>query len=165
MRTVNFSLAILAAFLPACGGSSSNVTSTPVTTLPPMAIIKVLIDPNPIQAVASGDSNLPWDFRFNLQLSDSGGVGFIVSAMQTTVKSALTGATLTTTAQNPFVGIKIAAFGQNTQQFHEGAYRMENFTRQATVTVQITFVDDRGNTSVFNGTVNVLHQNRMVAAQ
>ncbi len=165
MRTANVSLAMLAAFLAACGSSSPTQT-TPPTTLPPQAIINVLIDPNPVQAVASGDSNFPWDFRFNLQVSDSGGVGFVVSAMQTTVRSASSGATLNTTATNPFVGVKIPAFGQATRQFHEGPYRMENFTRQATVTLQMTFVDDGGHTSVFNSTVNVVHaQNPMIVSE
>jgi hypothetical protein len=159
MRKAKVSLAMLAAFVAACG-SSGTTQATPPTTQPPQAIINVLIDPNPIQAVSSGDSNYPWDFRFNLQVSDAGGVGFIVSVMQTTVKSAATGATLNTTASNPFVGVKIPALGQATRQFHEGPYRMENFARQATLTLQMTFVDDGGHTSVFNSTVNVVHAQR-----
>ena len=93
----------------------------------------------------------------NLQLSDSGGVGFIVTSMQTTVTSAISGGVLQTTDQNPFVGVKIAALGQETRQFHNGAYRMENFTKEGKVNFKINFVDDRGNASVYDGTVNVQH--------
>ena len=155
-RAVPLTLSLVAVLgFVACGGGSSSptVASTPA---PAKAVIKVLVDPNPVYAVATGDPSYPWDFRVNIQLSDSGGVGFIVTSMQTTVTSALTGAMLTTTDQNPFVGVKIAAFGQETRQFHVGAYRMEFGMRQGRVNFKINFVDDRGNASVYDGTVDVL---------
>ena len=140
--------------LPACG-SPTTPTPSPTPTPPQKAVIKVLMDPNPAIAEPSGNASFPWDFRFNLQVSDSGGVGFIVTSIQTTITSALTGATLQTTDQNPFVGVKIPAFGQETRQFHNGPYRMENFTRQGKANVKMNFVDDRGNASVFDGTINI----------
>jgi hypothetical protein len=131
---------------------------TPTPTPPPAkAVIKVLIDPNPVIAVASGDSNYPWAFRVNIQLSDSGGVAFIVTSMLTTVTSALSGATLVSLDTNPFVGLKISAFGQETRQFAVLAYRMENFTKEGRVNFKFNFVDDKGNASVYDGTVNVQH--------
>jgi hypothetical protein len=129
---------------------------------PQKAVIKVLIDPNPVQAEATGDPKFPWDFRYNLQLSDSGGVGFIVTSMETSVASALTGDVLVRTDQNPFVGIKVAARGQQTRQFHIGPYRMEFFTRQARVSVKMNFVDDNGNASVYDGSVTVQHASEHV---
>lgn len=109
--------------LAACGGGGTSSPTAVSTPAPAQAVIKVLIDPNRITAVPTGDPSYPWDFRVNIQLSDSGGVGFIVTSMQTTVTSALSGGVLTTSAQNPFVGEKIAAFGQSTKQYHVGAYR------------------------------------------
>jgi hypothetical protein len=142
------------ALLVGCGGSSSPTVAT--TPPPPQkAVIKVLMDPSPAIAEPTGNADFPWDFRFNLQVSDSGGVGFIVTTMQTTITSALSGATLGTTAQNPFVGVKVPAMGQETRQFHNGPYRMENFTRQGKANVKMNFVDDRGNASVFDGTINI----------
>lgn len=137
-----------------CGGSSPTAP-TPVPTPMPRAVIKVLIDPNPVTAVPSGDPTFPWDFRFNIQVSDSGGVGFVVSSMTTSVTSAISGLTLVQTAQNPFVGAKIPGGGQQTAQFWIGPYRMENFTRQGRVNVKMNFVDDNGNASVYDATVNV----------
>ena len=141
--------------LAACGGGGDSQPTAASTPPPAKAVIKVLIDPNPVIAVATGDSNYPWDFRVNIQLSDSGGVAFIVTSMQTTVTSALTGGVLTTTAQNPFVGVKIAAFGQETRQFHIGPYRMEFGTKAASVNFKLNFTDDRGNASVYDGSVSV----------
>lgn len=143
--------------LTACGGGNSSPTVAPTPTPPLKAIIKVLIDPNPVIAVSSGDSNYPWDFRFNLQLSDSGGVGFIVTSMLTTVTSALSGAVLDSTNDNAFVGVKIPAFGQETRQFHVGSYRMENYTKEGKVNIKMNFTDDNGNASVYDGSVNVQH--------
>jgi hypothetical protein len=140
----------------ACGGDPKGPTVV-VTPEPAKAVIKVLIDPNPIKAEPSGDPSYPWDFRFNLQLSDSGGVGFIVTSMQTTVTSALSGSVLTTSVENPFVGVKVPALGQETRQYHLGAYRMEFGTKEGRVNVKINFVDDRGNASVYDGVVNVQH--------
>jgi hypothetical protein len=140
--------------LPACG-SPTTPTPSPTPTPPQKAVIKVLMDPNPAIAEPTGIADYPWDFRFNLQVSDSGGVGFIVTTMQTTITSALTGATLGTTAQNPFVGVKVPALGQETRQFHNGPYRMENLTREGKANVKMNFVDDRGNASVFDGTINI----------
>jgi hypothetical protein len=141
--------------LVACGGGGTS-SPTAVSTPPPAkAVIKVLIDPNPITAVATGSSSYPWDFRVNIQLSDSGGVGFIVTSMQTTVTSALTGAVLTTSDQNPFVGERIPAGGQSTKQYHVGAYRMEFGLRSGKFNIKLNMVDDRGNASVYDGSVNV----------
>lgn len=141
----------------ACGGGEPKIPTATVAPEPTKAVIKVLIDPNPIKAEPTGDPSYPWDFRFNLQLSDSGGVGFIVTSMQTTVMSALSSGVLTTSGENPFVGVKIPALGQETRQYHLGAYRMEFGTKEARVNVKINFVDDRGNASVHDGMVNVQH--------
>jgi hypothetical protein len=155
-----FQIAVVAAGLAALGGCGGGSGPDPVATptpAPKKAIIKVLMDPNPVTAVASGEPDFPWDFRLNLQLSDSGGVAFIVTSMQTTVTSAISGGTLQSSDQNPFVGVKIPALGQETRQFHNGPYRMENFTKEGKVNVKINFVDDAGNASVFDGSVNVQH--------
>jgi hypothetical protein len=142
----------------AAGKGSSTPSPVAPTPVPlQRAVIGVLMDPNPVIAEPSGNSEFPWDFRFNLQVSDSGGVGFTVTSMQTTITSAQTGATLTTTAQNPFAGVRIAAFGQETRQFHSGPYRMENFRREGRANVRMNFLDDRGNASAFDGTINILH--------
>jgi hypothetical protein len=144
--------------LTACGGGGNSAPTAVATPTPPTkAVVNVLIDPNPITAVSSGDPNFPWDFRVNLQVSDSGGVPFVVTSMETTITSAISGGVLVTTQQNPFVGVKIPALGQETRQFHVGAYRMENFTRQGKVTFKMNFSDDHGNASVFTGSVNVLN--------
>lgn len=141
--------------LASCGGDGP--VTPPVTTPPPpaRAVIGVLIDPSPVIAEPSGNSSFPWDFRFNLQLSDSGGVAFIVTSMLTTITSAQSGATLISTDANPFVGVRVPARGQETRQFHMGPYRMENFAREGRANVRMNFVDDRGNASVFDGTVNI----------
>lgn len=147
---------IIVASLASCGGDGNSVVAPPVTTLAPArAVIGVLIDPNPVIAVPSGNSDFPWDFRFNLQVSDSGGVGFIVTSMQTTITSAQSGATLIATDSNPFVGVAIAARGQETRQFHMGPYRMENRAKEGRANVRMNFVDDRGNASVFSGSVDI----------
>jgi hypothetical protein len=158
-RTMPVSVA-LALSLSGCG--TTEPTPVPTPTPVPKAVIKVLIDPNPVIAESTGDRAFPWDFRFNLQLSDSGGVGFMVTTMQTTITSALSGGTLTSTSQNPFVGVKIAAHGQDTRQFHIGPYRMENMTREGRVNVKMNFVDDAGHASVYDGTVNVLYEGEHV---
>lgn len=151
------SVVTLGLSLPACGSSSTSATPTPTPTPVAKAVIKVLVDPNPIVAVASGDPQYPWAFRVNLQLSDSGGVGFIVTSMLTTVTSAQSGLPLTSTDQNPFVGVKIAAYGQETRQLSILAYRMENFRKEGNVNFKINFVDDRGNASVHDGNVAIQH--------
>ena len=158
MKTGSLLLAIgVVLALPGCGGGGST-PPTPVTTLAPKAIIKVLIDPNPVLAEDSGLDDYPWDFRFNLQVSEGSGlVGFVVTSMQTTVASALSGALLISTDTNPFVGVRIAPGGQETRQFHSGPYRMENFSKEARVNVKMNFSDERGNPSVFDGSVNVQH--------
>lgn len=143
----------------ALAAGSSSSTPSPVATPVPQqrAVIGVLMDPNPAIAEPSGNSEFPWDFRFNLQVSDSGGVGFTVTSMQTTITSAQTGATLQATAENPFAGVTISAFGQATRQFHNGPYRMENFRREGRANVTMNFLDNRGNASSFNGTINILY--------
>jgi hypothetical protein len=153
-RSRTATLALLVA-LAACGGGGDSQPTAPSTPPPAKAVIKVLIDPSPVIAVATGDSSYPWDFRVNIQLSDSGGVAFIVTSMQTTVTSALSGGVLTTTAQNPFVGVKIPALGQETRQFHIGPYRMEFGTKAARVNFKLNFTDDRGNASVYDDSVSV----------
>jgi hypothetical protein len=97
--------------------------------------------------VDSGNPEFPWEFRVNFQITDTGGVGFSVTGMQTTVTSALSGAALVTSAENPFLGVHIPARGQETRQFHLGAYRMENGTKAGRMTVKIDFRDDNGTTS------------------
>jgi PEGA domain len=142
----------------AAGGGASSAPPPPSTPVAPQrAIIGVLMDPSPAFAEPSGDSTFPWDFRFNLQVSDSGGVGFTVTSMQTTITSTATGATLFSTAVNPFAGVQIAAFGQETRQYHNGPYRMENFRREGRANVRMNFQDSRGNASSFNGTINILY--------
>lgn len=162
VETLTMPLCLALAFsLSGCGGPTKP-DDPPSPPPPAKAVIKVLIDPNPVIAEATGDRNFPWDFRFNLQLSDSGGVGFMVTTMQTTITSALSGGTLTSTSQNPFVGVKIPANGQETRQFHVGPYRMENMTREGKVNVKMNFVDDAGNASVYDGTVNVQYEGEPV---
>ena len=139
----------------ALAGCGSEV-DPPITPPPPKAVIKVLIDPNPVTAESTGNKNYPWNFRVNVQLSDSGGVGFIVTSMETTVASAMSGAPLARTSQNPFVGVKIPANGQETRQFYMGPYRMELGTREAKVSIKMNFVDDAGNAAVYDGSVDVL---------
>ncbi len=143
--------------LAACGGGGSPTATPTPTPAPAKAVIKVLIDPSPVIAVASGDPSYPWAFRVNIQLSDSGGVAFVVSSMQTTVISALSGATLVTLDTNAFVGVKIPAYGQETAQFGVLAYRMENFTKEGRVNFKFNFIDDKGNASVYDGSVTVQH--------
>ncbi len=162
-RTLGRLLAMLAVgVLVACGGGSSPTAAPTPTPAPAKAVIKVLIDPNPVTAVASGNSDYPWDFRVNLQLSDSGGVAFIVTSMKTTVTSALSGAELATTDENPFVGVKISAYGQETRQFHMGPYRMEYGLKQGNINFKINFVDDRGNATAFDQTVSVQNTGNIV---
>jgi hypothetical protein len=138
-----------------CGGD--RVTSPSPTPPPPKANIKVLMDPSPIVAVPSGDPTYPWGFAVNIQVSDSGGVAFIVTSMQTTVTAASTGLS-TSFSNNPFVGVKIPAYGQETRQFHWPSYRMDaEGTKEGTFNVKMNFVDDAGNASVFDGTVKIQH--------
>jgi hypothetical protein len=126
--------------LAACGGGGSPTVAPTPTPPPAKAVIKVLIDPNPVIAVPSGEPDYPWAFRVNLQLSDSGGVGFIVTSMLTTVTSALSGTVLASVDTNAFVGVKIPANGQETRQFGILAYRMENFTKEGRVNFKMNFV-------------------------
>jgi hypothetical protein len=161
-RVLGTLLAIVAVgALVACGGSSPTAAPTP-TPAPAKAVIAVLIDPNPVKAVSSGNSDYPWDFRVNLQLSDSGGVAFIVTSMKTTVTSALSGAELASTDENPFVGVKVAALGQETRQFHMGPYRMEYGLKQGNINFKINFVDDKGNATAFDKTVSVQNVGNIV---
>jgi hypothetical protein len=166
MRRRLVSLAITSCLALSIGvscGKSPTRPQDPATPSPPLrANIKVLIDPRPVIAEASGDRDFPWDFRFNLQVSDSGGVGFTVTSMQTTIMSAQSGATLMSTPQNPFVGIKVPANGQETRQFHMGPYRMENFAREGRVNVKMNFTDDTGNATVFDETVNVQYEGERI---
>ncbi len=147
---------VLVASLAACG-SENGPTPLPSPTPPPRAVVAVLIDPNPVVAVPSGNASFPWDFRFNLQVSDSGGVAFVVSSMQTTITSRQSGLALISTDTNPFVGVRISGGGQETRQFHIGPYRMENFAKEGRVNIKMNFIDDNGNASVFDGTVNIVH--------
>ncbi len=156
MRSLAVSVGLVM-LLSACGGSNNPVQAPTPTPPPAKAVIKVLIDPNPVMAVSSGNSNYPWAFRVNLQLSDSGGVAFIVTSMLTTVTSAISGQTLVSTDSNPFVGVKIPALGQETRQFYMPAYRMENYTKEGTINFKINFVDDKANASVYDGSVSVRH--------
>jgi hypothetical protein len=144
----------LAVSLAACGGSSTP-TQQPTPTPPAKAIIKVLIDPNPIVAKPSGDPDFPWKFSVNIQLSDSGRVGFVVTAFQTTITAASTGLTWAS-SYNPFVGVAIPAYGQETRQFRWTTYRMDdNKTKEGTINFKMNFVDDKGNASVYDGTANI----------
>jgi hypothetical protein len=138
----------------ACGGGDSSPTVVATPAPPAKAVIRVLVDPNPITAVPSGNPDYPWAFRVNLQLSDSGGVGFLVTSMLTTITAATTGETWLSTSDNPFVGTKIPALGQRTVQLAITAYRMDFAkTRQGTVTFRMNFVDDNGFPSAYDGSV------------
>jgi hypothetical protein len=120
----------------------------------------VNIDPNPIYAVNSGDPNYPWDFRFNVEVYDSGGVGFTITKLQYVVASAQSGVVLDQ-IDSGVNGTHFPALGRVVRQYHENAYRMENFSRQAKVTVNYNIVDDNlhhfdgstGANVLFNGTV------------
>ena len=137
------------------GGKSGGGTTTPSPTLP-TAVIHVNIDPNPITAVSSGDPNFPWDFRFNLEVYDSGGVGFTISKIETVVASALTGFILNRNTDTATVGVHLAALGRVVRQFHNGPYHMENLTRQAKITVNYSMVDDNNHNIDGSTTANVL---------
>jgi hypothetical protein len=138
----------------ACGGSSASAP-TPAPTPAARAVVGVLIDPNPVVAVASGDPDAPWIFRVNLQVSDSGGVGFAVTSVRTTLTSALSGLSVVTDGTNPFAGLSIPAYGERTKQLVAG-YAMEQGTRECTVRFQLQFRDDLGNTSSYDGSVKVV---------
>ena len=143
-----------------CGGSSSS-NPTPVPTPSPTAVMHVNIDPNPIYAVDSGDKNYPWDFRFNVEVYDSGGVGFTITKLQYVVASALTGSVLDT-VDSGVNGTHFPVFGRVVRQYHESAYRMENFSKEAKVTVNYNIVDD--NLHHFDGSTvaNVLLNGKIV---
>jgi hypothetical protein len=146
----------------ACGGSTPTAVPTPTPTPIPRAVVKLLIDPKPIVATPSGDPNYPWSFAVNVQLSDSGGVAFSVTSMQTVVTAASSGLTATYN-DNAFVGVKIPAFGQATRQFQWPSFRMDdNKTKEGTFTVQINFTDDNGFASVAENSVAIQHLGRTV---
>lgn len=141
----------------ACGGGKTPVTPTPTPTPTPRAVVKILLDPNPVVAVPSGDSEYPWALAVNLQVSDSGGVGFTVTSMVTTITAASSGLTLTN-PENPFAGMKIGAFSQHTVQFRWPSYRMDTSkTKEGTFNVRMNFVDDNGFPSVGDSTVTIQH--------
>lgn len=93
MKTQHLACFAVSFHLVACGGISTTPTVTPTPTPSPRAVVHVLIDPNPVLAVPSGDPDYPWSFAVNLQVSDSGGVAFLVTSMQTTVTATSTGET------------------------------------------------------------------------
>ncbi len=145
----------VAVALAACGGENPSQEVTPTPTPHPKAIVGVLIDPNPIVAVPSGNRDYPWGFAVNIQLSDSGGVGFIVVSMQMTITAASTGLTWSS-SDNLFVGVMVPANGQVTKQFAQPQWRMDpEGTKEGTFNVKMNFLDDAGNTSAYDGTVNV----------
>jgi hypothetical protein len=118
--------------------------------------VHVLLDPNPVTATASGDPAYPWAFRVNIQLSDSGGVAFIVSSMITTITAASTGETWLSTSENPFSGTKIPAYGQTTLQFYMPSYRMDwAKTKEGTLAFKMNFIDDNGYPSTYDGSVRI----------
>jgi len=142
--------------LAGCGGSDSSPVAAPTPTPPAKAVVRVLVDPNPVLATPSGDPEYPWAIRVNLQLSDSGGVAFIVTSMQTTVTAASTGEMWLSTSENPFTGVKIPAFGQHTVQFAMPAYRMDFAkTRQRMLAFKMNFIDDNGFPSTYDGSVRI----------
>ena len=136
------SLLVLLGAIAGCGGGSSSAP-TPVPTPLPSAVMHVNIDPNPITAVDSGDPKYPWDFRFNVEVYDSGGVGFTITKLQYVIASAQSGFILNE-VDSGVNGTHYLAFGRVVRQLHEGPYRMENFTKQAKVTVNYNIVDDNG---------------------
>jgi hypothetical protein len=116
----------------------------------------VLIDPDPILPTYTGDPLLPWEFHFNVQVSDSGGVAFVVTSFRLTITSTYSGLVLLTDDTNHFAGQRITGFGQRTIQLALLPYHLENGTRQCRVGLQMTFQDDLGNLSSYNGSVNVV---------
>ena len=109
----------------------------------------------PIIAVPSGNPEYPWSIAVNLQVSDSGGVGFTVTSMQTVVTAASSGLSASSD-QNAFVGVKIPALGQATRQFSWPAYRMDDGkTKEGSFSVKMNFVDDNGFASVSDSTVSI----------
>jgi hypothetical protein len=145
----------------AAGKGGGSGTTTPAPTVP-SAVMHINIDPNPITAVSSGDPNLPWDFRFNLEVYDSGGVGFTISKLEIVVASALTGFVLSRVTDSGTAGVHYPALGRVVRQFHESPYRMENFTRQAKVTVNYSIVDDNGHHFDGSTLADVLHYGEIV---
>ncbi len=69
----------------------------------------------------------------------------------------MSGGVLVSTETNPFVGVKVPALGQETRQFYLSAYCMENYTKEGTINFKINFIDDKGNASVYDGSVTVRH--------
>jgi hypothetical protein len=136
--------------LAGCGGNSSPAAA-PTPTPPPTAVMHVNIDPNPVYAVASGDSNYPWDFTFNVEVYDSGGVGFTITKLQYVIASATSGYVLDQ-VDSSVNGTHYPALGRIVRQWHENAYRMENMSKQAKVTVNYNIVDDNGHH--FDGSTN-----------
>jgi hypothetical protein len=133
-------LATLLGVVVGCGGSSSS-NPTPVPTPSPTAVMHITIDPSPIYAVDSGDKKYPWDFTFNVEVYDSGGVGFTITKLQYVVASAQTGFVLDT-VDSKVNGTHYGAFGRVVRQYHETPYSMENSAREAKVTVNYNIVDD-----------------------
>lgn len=149
-------------FLAACGGDTPAAPPPPTPTPTPRAVIKILLDPKPVVATPSGDSNYPWAMAVNLQVSDSGGVAFSVTSMQSTLTAASTGQVIGSTDQNAFVGVKIPALGQATRQF-TASYRMDaNKTKEGTFSVRMNFVDDNGFASVGDASATIQNLGEVV---
>jgi hypothetical protein len=145
----------------AAAGKGGSSTSTLVPSVP-SAVIHVNIDPNPITAVSSGDASFPWDFRFNLEIFDSGGVGFTITQIETVVASATSGIVINRSVDTASAGTHYPALGRVVRQYHNGPYRMENFTRQGKVTVNYNIVDDNGHHFDGSTNANVLYNGEVL---
>jgi ABC-type glycerol-3-phosphate transport system substrate-binding protein len=147
--------------LVACGGGSSP-TASPSATPPPRAVINVHFDPTVITAVPSGNPDYPWSMSVNIVVSETGGVAFQVTSMVTTVTAASTGATVSS-AENPFAGVTIPAYGQETRQFSWPEYKMDDSdTKEGVLAIRLTFVDQYGVTYVFEGSINIQRRSEPV---
>lgn len=147
--------------LVACGGGSTP-TASPSATPPPRAVINVQFDPTVINAVPSGNPDLPWAMSVNIILSETGGVAFRVTSMVTTVTAASTGASVSS-AENPFAGVTVPANGREVRPFSWPAYKMDdNKTKEGVLAIRLNFVDQYGVTYVFEGSVTIQSRSEAV---
>ena len=71
-------LLALAIAMPGCGGNKTTTAPTivapPPTTLPPRSAITVSFDPDPVIAVATGESDFPWRATYTLIIRETAGL-------------------------------------------------------------------------------------------
>jgi hypothetical protein len=148
VRTV---FVVLSGGIVGCGGGSNAVMPTALPTPSPRAVVSFNVDPNPVVSEYQGDGW--WRFRVNLELYDTGGVGFQINTIRTTVSSAVTGTILLD--YNYSVAQHVDARGRTVLQFTSPLYR--------TVTgggANVKFVadirDDMGNAMTLSNQAGVL---------